>query len=136
MNEAELRLELDPSLDEGFSATRTRFGEWLEAQAIEGDDGEELHVVLSELVANAVEATPDEEPVSVWAQRKDHKVWVEVVNAARRSVRFPPLPEVPPDPLRPSGRGLVIVKAFTDRVAAETLDGRTRVTAVKTLRSA
>ena len=40
MHEVELRLELDPSLDEGFSATRSRFGQWLDEQAIEGDEAE------------------------------------------------------------------------------------------------
>jgi anti-sigma regulatory factor (Ser/Thr protein kinase) len=134
MTEVELRYALDPSLDEGFSAARARFGTWLDQQGIDGDDAEELHVVLSELVANAVEATVDGSPVSVWAQRHGSTVWVEVTNSAERSVRFPPMPDPPADPLGPSGRGLLIVGAFTDRVAAETLDGRTRVTAVKTLR--
>jgi anti-sigma regulatory factor (Ser/Thr protein kinase) len=134
MPEVELRFELDPTLDEGFSAARARFGGWLDEQGINGDDGEELHVVLSELIANAVEATTDGAPVSVWAQQHGSKVWLEVSNTAKRSVRFPPMPDPPSDPLGPSGRGLLIVNAFTDRVAAETLDGRTRVTAVKTLR--
>jgi anti-sigma regulatory factor (Ser/Thr protein kinase) len=138
MRETELRFELDPSLDEGFPTARARFADWLQGQHVSEDDAEELHVVLSELVANAVEATPDapeRPPIHVWAQRHGEKVWIEVSNSAQRTVRFPPMPELPADPLGPSGRGLVIVKAFTDRVAAETLDGRTRVTAVKTLRA-
>jgi anti-sigma regulatory factor (Ser/Thr protein kinase) len=136
MSGAELRFELDPQLDEGFASARIRFGDWLAEQHVDGEDADELHVVLSELVANAVEATPDDAPVQVWAQRNGSQIWVEVTNSARRTVRFPPMPDPPADPLQPSGRGLLIVGAFTDRVAAETIDGRTRVTAVKTLRSA
>jgi anti-sigma regulatory factor (Ser/Thr protein kinase) len=139
MSEAELRFELDPSLDEGFPLARARFAEWLAEQDVSPDDAEELHVVLSELVANAVEATPpepDSGPVRVWAQRHGETIWLEVTNAAERTVRFPPMPDPPADPLGPSGRGLLIVGAFTDRLAAETLDGRTRVTTVKSLRPA
>lgn len=134
MAEAELRMELDPSIDEGFISSRERFAEWLDEHGVSGSDAEELSVVVSELMANAVAASADDDPIRLWARRAGARVWVEVTNRARRSFGFPPMPATPPDPLGPSGRGLLIVDAFTDRVDAETLDGETRVSAVKTLR--
>jgi anti-sigma regulatory factor (Ser/Thr protein kinase) len=136
MTATELRYELEPSI-EGFPAARARFDAWLQQRSIDGTDCEELQVVLSELVANAVEASdPQGAPIEVWVHQQGDHVWVEVSNEAERNVRFPPMPVPPADPLGPTGRGLMIVGAFTDRVAAETIDGRTRVTAVKTLRPA
>ena len=80
MTEEELRFEFDPSLDEGFPAARAHFGAWLDGLGIDGDDGEELHVVLSELMANAVEATHGDDPISVWAQRQGAKVWLSLIH--------------------------------------------------------
>jgi len=133
MGDSSLHLKLEAAL-EAFPRARVAFKEWLGAQPIGGEDCDELNVVLSELIANAREATVRHEPITVWADLQGDQVWLEVTNEADRSVRFPPLPPPPSDPLEPAGRGLVIVDAFTDRLAAETIEGRTRVTVVKTLR--
>ena len=137
MSETELIFELEPSLDEGFPSARRRFGDWLDDQHVDPSDAEELSVVLSELVANAVEATPEHlgsATVQVRAWCHDGSISIEVTNEAQQPVEFPSTPGLPEDLLGSRGRGLLIVDAFTEGVQVETVDGRTRVLAVKTLR--
>lgn len=134
MTDSELRFSLDAAMAE-IPIARSRFSLWLADQGVGAEDSDELQVILSELLANAVAATPNGGPVELRAERTGGRLWLEVVNRADRTFRFPPMPVRPADPLGPRGRGLVIAEAFSDQLSGDTVDGRTHVTCMKLLRA-
>ncbi len=89
---------------------------------IEPDLGS-VHVVLSELVANAIEASHPGEQVDVHLALDGGLLTVEVRNPSRRTepVAIPAMA----DPLSPRGRGLAIVGSLTERLALAEVDGHT-----------
>ncbi len=102
---------------------RRGFASWLEDSEVHDDVAGELAVAFSELVANAVDAADGcERPVSVGSWFDDGDIVLEVVN--------PIAPSSPAaierwdleDPLRAGGRGLVIVRAYTDDVTVSSTD--------------
>lgn len=104
----------DPAL---FHDVRERFGGWMRAWSSDATElGDDLLVVLSELLANAAEAAPSAHAdLSVTASVAGDVVCLEVCN--------PVAPWIDPatrwdlhDPLRPGGRGLLIVSALVDEV--------------------
>lgn len=101
------RVELLPS-------QRREFAEWLDALGLGADVRDDLTVVFSELTANAVAGSPDDEArVSARAELDGAHVVIDISNAtegATAQVRRPDLA----DPLRPGGRGLMIVRALVD----------------------
>lgn len=105
------------------SASRRAFTDWLTYAGAVGDSIADMTVVFSELVNNATEASHglDDHPVNASAWREHGNVVVEVTNPiASTSPDF-----VRPDrddPLRGSGRGLIIVQAYTDSVEILTDD--------------
>ncbi len=86
-----------------------------------------IQVVLSELVANAVEASGPAEQVDVHLAVQHGAMSVEVRNPSRRTrpVTIPTMA----DPLSPRGRGLAIVGSLTDELSLEERDGHTVATA-------
>lgn len=97
------------------ATTRHRFCDWLHDAHVPEDDASDLAVAFSELVTNAAMASRGaNEPVTTRAWVEGDTVVLEVAN----TVAAPSGTDVSrwdlEDPLRPGGRGLLIVQAFTD----------------------
>lgn len=105
---------------EAVPATRRSFVRWMCDAELDDDTIEDLEVVYSEVAANAVVASPSpSDEVHVQAVLDDAVLVLEVSN---RTDGVGQLPLVAPDlddPLRPSGRGLLIARAFVDSVDVE-----------------
>lgn len=117
----------DPSTAPPFSATyrseaaaiheaREAFGAWLGAREITAPLQAEMQVVLSELLANAVAASQD--PLDAMKVRAwlDDELTLEVTNPPG-AVFVPANTWDYDDPLRPGGRGLIIVESLVDDLA-------------------
>ncbi len=119
-------MQLIPHLDTRLPAdtaviadARALLDRWLADAGV--DDPEvvdDLSVVLSELLANAVHASPPDASVLVRTELSDGTVVLSVANDVREWV--------PPDerwdlddPLRTGGRGLLIVSALVDDVTVQ-----------------
>lgn len=102
-----------------ISEARAMLDRWLADAGV--DDLEvvgDLSVVLSELLANAVAASPPGASVIVRTQLDDGTVVLSVVNDVRKWV--PPTERWDlDDPLRPGGRGLLIVSSLADDVTVQ-----------------
>jgi anti-sigma regulatory factor (Ser/Thr protein kinase) len=119
-----------PPFDRSVTATakvlpeiRQSVAHWVEPLELDEDDLGAVQVVVSELVANAVEASVDGEKVSVRLTAAPDAVSVEVAN---RSGRTRPVP-IPPmaEPLAPRGRGLAIVRSLSHDLALVEVNGHT-----------
>ncbi|HEU5084165.1 MAG TPA: ATP-binding protein [Acidimicrobiales bacterium] len=119
-------MQLTPDLDARLPAdtaviadARAMLHGWL-ADAGVGDREvvDDLSVVLSELVANAVEASPHDGSVVVRTQLEEGTVVLSVVNDVREWVTPAERWDLD-DPLRPGGRGLLIVSALADDVTVQ-----------------
>lgn len=119
-------MQLTPDLDTRLAADTAVIAEaramlhgWLADAGV--DDREvvgDLAVVLSELLANAVNASPPDRSVTVRTQLSDGAVVLSVENEVREWV--PPTERWDlGDPLRPGGRGLLIVSALADDVTVQ-----------------
>lgn len=103
--------------------SRSAFEEWVRSTPADEDAVEELLVVFSELVANAVHASPTpqhEIEAAAWIE-DERTIVLRVANhivPATTKVAGPDLG----DPLRTNGRGLLIVRAYTDTVRTEVTD--------------
>ena len=106
-----------PARTVAIADARRELSVWLRENGVPPDVHEELLVVLSELLANAVAASVDEHQQAAVAAHMDADcVVLEVTN--------PPASEFSlvdrydyDDPLRPGGRGLVIVESLVDDLA-------------------
>lgn len=103
------RVDVLPSQRHGFTG-------WLRAVGVPGDIADDLHVVFSELTANAVNGSPHEAAlVNVRAACEDGEVVLDVRNTTAvdgyRARRWDL-----GDPLREGGRGLLIVQALVDEL--------------------
>jgi anti-sigma regulatory factor (Ser/Thr protein kinase) len=117
-----------PARSDAMCFARHDFEVWLRDTCVDDDAQSELGVVFSELAANAVDASPKpsaEVIARAWHDGED--VVLEIVNASGRA--SPPSNDWDlDDPLRPGGRGLVIVEAFVDELeVANEAGGRLRV---------
>lgn len=97
---------------------RRQIAAWASLAAPGPDVVIDLEVVTSELLANAVAASEPDAEVHVGMSGDDTWLVLEVANVAAQGP--------PPasgwdydDPIRAGGRGLVIVRALTDRVEVE-----------------
>jgi anti-sigma regulatory factor (Ser/Thr protein kinase) len=101
---------------------RRRFSAWLRECDVDEDLVAELTIVFSELLSNAVKASRGaEREVRTRADLERGRVVIEVCNPVadtRGAVDRWDLG----DPLRAGGRGLVIVRAYTDDVEIELRD--------------
>lgn len=120
---------------DSIAAARKAFRSWLAGAAASADDVADLAVVLSELAANALtgSATASEDgSAEIAAGLDDDELWLEVTNT---------VPEDAPDvlrwdlddPLRGGGRGLVIVRAYTDSVQVGGANGLVSVRCTRRL---
>jgi anti-sigma regulatory factor (Ser/Thr protein kinase) len=107
--------------------TRRAFVAWMRAAQLDGDTIEDLEVVFSEVAANAVMASPDpSDEVRVRSLFDDSVLVLEVSNRTDAGRQLPlTVPDLD-DPLRPSGRGLVIARSFVDSLDIEA-DGPERL---------
>ena len=113
--------------------SRAPFERWLMDTGANEDTVHELAIVFSELVTNAVQASPcAREAIDASAWTEDGNVVVRVVNpVTSTSVDQPDLA----DPLRTGGRGLLIVRAYTDVLRTEIVDGTIAVRCERRIRN-
>ena len=112
-------LGIDPA---GTGVARREFVRWMDGAGVDRDVAGELAVVVSELAANAANASPPtEDPAEVAAWTEPDSVVIEVSNRVGRMSRRRPRWDLR-DPLRSGGRGLMIVRAYTDDIAFQATD--------------
>lgn len=109
----ERRLPAEPA---AIGPARAALARWLVEQELADDTVDDLLVVFSELVANAVAATVAGDHVEVLAEAVGDEVVIEVRNGREHGAAAPAEWDLD-DPLRGGGRGLVLVRAFLDEVA-------------------
>lgn len=105
------------------SQSRIAFEGWVRTTQVSEDVVQELSIVFSELMANAVHAMPsvhDQIEASAWTEGAS--IVVRIANPVTPS--SPPVtgPDLD-DPLRTGGRGLLIVRAYTDTLKTELTNG-------------
>jgi anti-sigma regulatory factor (Ser/Thr protein kinase) len=105
-------VEALPPHSASVSDARRRAVNFLDDQGLDPTTVAEMAVIVSELVANAVEATSGDDLVTVTVA-VDGDVSVEVTNHAPRVGA--PTAQTDDDALRERGRGLLIVEALADR---------------------
>lgn len=121
-----------PPLVSALPAARVDFTRWMTSAAVPAPDIDDLEVVFSELVTNAVRASDPATDVDVRAHRRRVDLVLEVLNAVneeKSSVHRWDLG----DELREGGRGLLIVRAFVDSIETDREDGRVVVRCRRTL---
>jgi anti-sigma regulatory factor (Ser/Thr protein kinase) len=91
---------------------RQAFATWLQGHGIGGTDIEDWSLVLSELLANAFRASPDNAPVEIRA------TYDNGVNLSVRNQSAGRVPHLEPRaaPFATSGRGLLIVERLTEEL--------------------
>jgi anti-sigma regulatory factor (Ser/Thr protein kinase) len=101
------------------------------AEAVEAD-GDTLSIIATELVSNAISASPAADHVVLWLDHVDDEARVSVMDGGPGfdldSVGPPPVDAV-------GGRGLAIVDRLADRLEVCRADGHTVVTASTRARS-
>lgn len=113
------------------SVSRGLLREWLIRVPVDDEHAEDLLLVASELCANAVEhATWENGGVVLRARAEGADVVIEVEDDGA-GLNWPHLNAEPPDPEAEQGRGLWLVRTFTDEVAPAAVGGRTVVRALK-----
>lgn len=111
---------------------RIEFARWMVAVEVPGPARDELEIVFSELVTNALRASTPGASIGVRARCRDRELVLEVLNAVRggqSSVRRWDFN----DDLREGGRGLMIVRAFVDSIETDREDGRVLVRCRRTV---
>lgn len=88
---------------------------------------DDVELVLAELMANAVEASPEDDQIEVYVGYSTGRVTVEVIDLGKG---FTPPTEISVEPLAERGRGLLLVHAVADRVDVRSADDGTHVRAV------
>lgn len=111
-----------PATDGSIAYARREVTQWLRSHTADDGDGEvvdEMAVVVSELVTNAVRATggPDA-TVKVAARIHGGAILLEVCNPSAMWVDVDRRWDLD-DPLRLGGRGLLIVRSLVDDVTVE-----------------
>ena len=101
---------------------RNRFGQWLVQVGIDDESAEELLIVFSELAANAVAASAPGTLARLRAHREETNVVLEAVNGSPETIPRDGGAWDLADPLRPGGRGLLIVDEYMDNVQVEPAD--------------
>lgn len=102
-----------------ISAARTAFETWLGQAPAGAEDRADLAVVLSELASNAVNgADPADARADIRAGVDGRDLWLEVSNPVPADAGHVLRWDLD-DPLRGGGRGLMIVRAYTDSMAVE-----------------
>lgn len=123
-------------LDEGpgsIGSARQAFGTWLGQATDDRELLEDMSVVISELASNALDGGPDDDPAA--------QVRAEITGAVLEVVVSNTVPDGAADirhwdlddPLRGGGRGLMIVRAYTDSLAVDSTGGTVSVRCTRRL---
>jgi len=126
-----LTLDVESRID-ALPELRRSVAAWLRPQDVgEGELGT-VQVVVSELVANAIEACTPDQPIEVVVDLSAQAISVVVRNPSRRTEPVP-IPTMA-DPLAPRGRGLAIVGSLAQHLDLAEVDGQTvaRATLLRT----
>ena len=129
----DLQMDFRPRV-EVLAEVRRELGDWLEGHAVRTEVVEELVLAADELCANAIEAA-EGGTVQLDARCDGSAVHLVVSNAGHGPdglSRGPDHTEAG-RVLTDRGRGLSIVRAFTDSLAIVNVDGRTVARAVRLL---
>lgn len=112
------------AVNAALAAPRLAFEQWLIEVGADPEVRAELAIVFSELMANAAGAIADGSPetITVGAWAEDGAVLLEVANPLPGGFDAVTRWDLD-DPLRGGGRGLLIVRAYTDDLEIETVDG-------------
>src|SRR4051812_15226210 len=131
--DGDLQITFRPRL-EALAEVRRELRAWLEACATPDAVLRELVVAAAELCANAVEAA-DGGMIQLDARYDGTAVHLAVSNAGHADTELSRIPDEQPEDtvLQDRGRGLTIVRAFTDSLAIVNVDGRTVARAVRLL---
>lgn len=101
-------------------ANRRHFVGWMQDADLDDETIDELEVVFSELVANAVAASPTpSHEVGIRVHMDGDTLVLEVSNRTDEPDLVRPSVPEQDDSLRPSGRGLLIARAFVHSVDVE-----------------
>lgn len=112
--------------DGGIADARLAFETWLARTKVLADDVSDMAVVLSELASTAAGGAAPGTLPEIRAELAGTQLQLEVLNQVdRTSVEISRWDL--DDPLRGGGRGLLIVRAYTDSVQIDTVDGAVRV---------
>lgn len=136
MADGDLQLHFAPDTGE-LAAMRAKLGDWLTRRSAPAAVVDELVLAADELCANAIQAA-DGGQVGLEARWDGTAVHLAVSNAGRAPDGFASAatdPHAGTDVLRERGRGLTIVRAFTDSLAIVNVDGRTVARVVRLLPS-
>lgn len=107
-----------------LAVVRRTFVDWMEDADVSRERIEDLSVVISELGANAVRATPvGSQPATACAWLDERQLVLEVANEVDAGTETTIDWDLE-DPLRTGGRGLLLVSAFVDDVDTTVMDGR------------
>jgi anti-sigma regulatory factor (Ser/Thr protein kinase) len=127
----ELLVELRPDFG-ALGRLRDDLRAWLLDANVPPSPREDLLLVATELCTNAIEATPDDEPVEVRVGLEGKRLRLAVANAARPDAGQE-RPDLVHGSLQERGRGLAIVRALVDTLAMVTMDGQTVVRTMQLL---
>lgn len=123
-----LRLRFRASVD-SVPHARHRLADWLGELAVEQSTIDDMALAITELVTNAVEASPTaSSPVLVHATYIDDDLCIEVIDEGH-GFSLEQTEHGRPSPRSIRGRGLPIVRALVDLIEVDRSDGRTRVVA-------
>ena len=136
MTDGDLQITFRPRLD-ALAEVRRELREWLGRCATPDAVVDELVVATDELCANAVEAA-DGGMIQLDVRCDGSAIHLAVSNAGHADTDLSRLPDAIDEEeamMLERGRGLTIVRAFTDSLAIVNVDGRTVARAVRLLPS-
>jgi len=122
-------LPADPG---AIPAARHAFEAWLVGNAASADDVHDMAVVLSELASNAALGAAAGTSARIQASITGGQVHLEVTNQVDR-IETDVLRWDLDDPLRGGGRGLLIVRAYTDTLEVDSVAGAVTVRCTRRL---
>lgn len=127
-------LELDAQL-ESVPRARHELARWMNWSGVPAQIRDEMSLVVTELVTNAIEASPGSSAkVSVWSCLSPDDVILRVIDEGP-GFDLPVGNLTVPQPATDRGRGLPIVRALMDHIAVRRDDGRTEVEVSRSLPS-
>jgi anti-sigma regulatory factor (Ser/Thr protein kinase) len=127
----QLLLELSADFA-ALSRLRDQLRRFLAEANVEETAREDLLLVATELCTNAIEASPDAEPVEVRATVDGQALRLSVANVAT-GFGDHDVPELRHGSLQERGRGLAIVRSLVDTMAMSSAGGRTVVNTMQLL---
>jgi anti-sigma regulatory factor (Ser/Thr protein kinase) len=133
MDDADLQITFRPRHD-ALGEVRREIASWLDDCATPAAVVDELVLAADELCANAIEAA-EGGMIQLDARCDGSAVHLAVSNAGHADDDLSRPHEEDDDALLDRGRGLTIVRAFTDSLAIVNVDGRTVARAVRLLPS-